>query len=1389
MGGTLGCRPHSSMRYSFYLWVIICILASSSFVRAQDSKAMSANKLTPDLLFSHFTSRDGLPDNRIRTVFQDKKGFLWIGTMNGISRYDGYTFKKYYKSQAAGSISGSWSHVICEDTAANIWVGTLSGLNLFDVKTERFTSFKHIPGQPNSLFCDRITALQADRGGKLWIGTDEGLATYSPADKKFTTYRKYPFNRKICKIIPSTDDQIWIATTEGVIHYDTRNNQYQFYKLKVKPDPYGDLIWTIFEDQHHLYIGTSSEGLVRLNFEPETNTYGGFSYLNTFAFGASLDHTEVFDICRSAGGIFWLGTNRGLAKMEHPGEPSASLVFYRNNPISSQSLSNNTVYKVFIDQTNIMWCGTEYGLNKLDLNLLPFRYFTFKDPQAQDQVRSIATTDGENIWLGTAKYGFYKFNTESNATQAIHFDSEQSPYNSHRSIYADHDNIWLGTLGGALRLNPNHPEASPKEINGSAVFAFLKDSHGNLWLGTNFGLYQVKPDGSRTCYTHNEKDPHSLSSTFVRSLYEDHNGLIWVGFETSGLSYFNPATGHFTRVGKNTQGEEVFGNIIFSLLEYPAGVMWAGSESGLNKISFSKNTNGQYNYRVKNFNEADGLSDKSVNGILSDNKGFLWISTIKGLLRFDIRNEQFRNYLPSLDFSFSCAYKFNEHQLFFGSSEGFVMFDPARVSRNDFLPRVVISSLRLFNKEVEIGGTYNGDIPLKTAITETPEITLGYQNNVFTLGFAGLHFSDPYNNTYAYRMEGFDKDWITTKSTNRTATYTNLDPGTYYFKVKAANSSGKWNETPVVLKVHIIPPPWKTWWAYVLYVLSLAGIIRVVMRYILLHSRQKHELTMEHKMRIKEEELHQKQLSFFTNITHELQTPLTLINGSVERVQQRTLPQSKNSERPYYLSLIHQQSSRLTYLVNQLLDFRKAEAGYLQNNYEYLDISGLLQNIANLFLPLCEEKNLDYDIQISGDIFGWLDKDKLEKIVFNLLSNAFKHSVKDQQIIFAIGRVENSLEVSVSNSGCELSKEELNRVFDQFFIVQRAKRDKISSGIGLAFTQQLVSLLKGQIAVSNQSDWIIFKATLPLLQAAPDQQIPEDSPHTYRPSYLLRSIAVAQDPVCQLPAIENNKRALIAGLEQQDKKTILVVEDEPAIRYLLKDLLSDHYIVYEAEHGRNALDLLKTTLPDLIISDIMMPEMSGLELCNKVKESSDTCHIPFILLSALGSVDHKTEGYDAGADAYIPKPFDTQHLLVRVRKLLEYRERLHSLFKKDDFSGRIEEEGLVDGDKKFLSNLVGIIEDNLDETELDAAFLEEKLIMSKMQLYRKLKALSNMAPAEFIKYIRLKKAAHLLQSTQLTVSEIFYRTGFNNQSYFFREFKKRYNYPPNEFRARHRINA
>ena len=1372
--------------FIFILYVHFCFLAS-----AQNTDA-PGDKIIPDLLFDRFSNKEGLPENRIRSIFQDSKGYLWVGTMNGIGKYDGYGFKKYDSHNSHSGLSGNWAFAICEDAAGNVWIGTLDGLNVFDRKKEKFKSYKNIPSDKTSLFSNKITALHFDPSGKLWIGTKDGLARFDPATNKFQTFKQYPLQTYISKIIKSDGDQIWIATAAGVVQFNTRSNVSNFYRLKVMPNPYGNYFWSLMEDKGDLYIATATQGMIRLEYDTQTGRYQQSNDLNIYP-NQDLSHTGVFDLCKSSSGDLWLATDQGLARIQKPGTTAAKLHLYRNNPLNGQSLSHNTVYQVFIDRTNNLWCGTEMGLNKLDLNALSFQYFTFQDPRSEDQVRSLYSINGKDIWLGTARNAIYQYNLVQNTTQTFRLSQLSPAFNSHRSLYVDRQHqVYLGTLGGALMLNRQHPNNSVKISDGGAVFAFLKDGKGNLWLGKNDGLLQIKKDGTHVQYKHDPKDMQSLSSSFVRSLFEDHNGRIWIGFETSGLSYFDPLTGKFTRVSGNEAGERISGHMIYSILEHPRDVLWAGSESGLNRLTLQGGDKGTYRIRIKNYFEKDGLSDKSVNGILAEKGNFLWISSIRGLSRMDIAKEQFEPYLPTLNFSFSCAFKFSSHQLLFGTSDGMLIFDPDKISKSHVLPVVMISELKLFNQEVAIDSAYHNEVILKQSLNETREISLGYKNNVFTLGFIALHFSDPENNSYAYQMEGFDKDWIYTTANERSVTYTNLDPGTYYFKVKAANNFGKWNQRPAVLRINILPPPWKSWWAIVTYVLLLSGLTIVLTNYVNKRSKQRNALETERLLHLKDVAIHQEQLSFFTNITHELQTPLTLINGSIERLFYRNSRMVNQPKEAYFLSVVHQQSSRLTYLVNQLLDFRKAEAGHLKSQESYLDVSSLLANIAALFVPLCDQKNLEYRIEVEPRIVGWMDKDKLEKIIFNLLSNAFKHSGQNQFIVFAVisDHSNDMLEIVVKNSGCQLSPVQLSKIFEQFFVVDSGQTDQYSNGIGLAFTRELVKLLKGTITAQNENNWISFKVALPLLNAMTTEIDDRgQSPLAHTPSYLLRSITASNDDPEQLSTKENNKRALIAGLEQTEKKSILIVEDEPVIRFLLKDLLEENYILYEAENGKQAIELLMIVTPNLIISDVMMPGLNGLELCNKVKNSPDTCHIPFILLSARGSIEQKTEGYDAGADAYIPKPFDTMHLLVRVRKLLEYRQRLHDIFKNEGPAVGLEEKNLADNDKQFLNNLVQIIEENLENTEMDAAFLESRLAISKMQLYRKLKSLSNMTPGEFIKHIRLHHTVFLLQSTQLTVSEIFYRSGFNNQSHFYREFKKRFQCSPNEYRSQQRIHV
>ncbi|HSV11414.1 MAG TPA: hybrid sensor histidine kinase/response regulator transcription factor, partial [Hanamia sp.] len=660
------------------------------------------------------------------------------------------------------------------------------------------------------------------------------------------------------------------------------------------------------------------------------------------------------------------------------------------------------------------------------------------------------------------------------------------------------------------------------------------------------------------------------------------------------------------------------------------------------------------------------------------------------------------------------------------------------------------------------------------------------KNNFFELNIKALSFLNADKCEYSYFLEGYDKTWHYAGTTGKII-YSNILPGNYKLKIKWSNGEGSWTKEMPLLVFQVKQYFWLTSYAFLVYALLLSIIIYIIYRYRKNKLEIKHQLEVEHLMRKKEEEIHQNRLGFFTNIAHELQTPLTLIMGATERFIDKPVS-IPNKERPYFLSLIHQQASKLTYLVQQLLEFRKVEAGFFENQYSYGDISGLLDNLTEPFITLSEQNEIHYEFDIKPGIAGMIDEDKVEKIIFNLLSNAFKYSGKNEQVIFTANEniMTNELEITVANSGIEIPAEQLRRLFDKFYVVSKnnERADKFGTGIGLAFTRQLVTMLTGRIDAVSENGWISFNVFLPL---PANTFIANNKNNSVQPSYLYKTITTYHENMHPVSTTENNKDAILQDLLEQEKKKLLVIEDESEIRFLLKDILNEDYIVYEAEDGIEALGLIDKILPDLIICDVMMPHMNGLELCNKIKNELRTCQIPFILLTARGSEDHRIEGYEAGADAYIPKPFNTTHLKVRIRKLLEYRQKLHDIFKSNSSSDLLSETEMPESDKSFLLKVVKVIEQNLESIDLTAAFLEKEFCMSKMQLYRKLKSLTAMTPGEFIKHIRLKNTAQLLTTTNLTVTEIFYRTGFNNQSYFFREFKKRYNCSPNEYREQNAV--
>jgi len=724
--------------------------------------------------------------------------------------------------------------------------------------------------------------------------------------------------------------------------------------------------------------------------------------------------------------------------------------------------------------------------------------------------------------------------------------------------------------------------------------------------------------------------------------------------------------------------------------------------------------------------------------------------------------------------------------LFFGGIYGFNYFLPENIHINNDQPRILLSNLQFAgNNSVERGLI----VLTKNGAVSNQHFTLQPNEDYFELNIDPITYTDAQKCQYAYNLDGDDKAWHYMENHDKII-YNKLPPGNYTLRIKWSNGEGAWTPGIAAFTITVKQYFWLTPLAFLLYALILAGAAYMYLRYKKNKFVMSQELKMEHLLREKDEELHQEQLNFFTNIAHELQTPLTLILGSLERYLFKNKQVEAKQQGGNFLSIIKQEASRLHYLVQQLLEFRKAEAGRLTNNFSYINISGLLANIAGLFTALVDEKQLDFTWQIEPEIELWTDKDKIEKIVFNLLSNAFKYTDNHQYIILSVNQLKEKgkLEIVVANSGCKLTEAETGRLFDKFFVIDGKQNNKSSTGIGLAFTQQIVKLLDGEITVKCENDWISFNVLLPL-DFVPEQSQPlsDCAEKTDNASYLVSSMTTGKEHISLLPIADNNKKSLIKSFEQENKKSILIVEDDQLIRYLLKDILQETYILYEAGTGIEALEVIKRSSPDLIISDIMMPDMDGLELCNIIKNTTETCHIPFVILTARTAVEQKTEGYNSGADAYIPKPFQTEHLLVRVHKLLEYRDKMHKIFSADNnliTAGANHD--LDENDKSFIKKVTRVIEENM-ENELDGEFLEKALSMSKIQLYRKIKTFSDMTPTELIRHIRLQKASALLKSTDLTVSEIFYRTGFNNKTYFFREFKKMFNTSPNDYRHFHRL--
>jgi len=1408
-------------------FLFIALIIPEAKIQAQKTK----------IEFEHFSSGQGFSQGVVFAILQDSRGFIWFGTAGGLVRYDGYEFKTF-KHNPDDDKSLSYNAVISiyEDNSGILWVGTEGGgLNKYDREKDQFTRYTHDANDPKSLSNNQVFSILQDKSGDLWFGTNGGgVNKLIPGDKEGSspTFIHYLHNLEkktslssnvVSKICQDKSGNLWIGTENGLNKFVPGDNSgfaSTFIHYKHNPDDptslSHDVVSSVYEDNSGvLWIGTIGGGLNKLvPGDSKQSTPSFIHYLNDPNDEISLSSNAVGSIYEDNSGNLWIGTwGGGLNKFDGANEQFIRYEFDSND---SRSLGGNWVYSIYEDDSGILWIGTmPGGLNKFDPMKNQFTNYKHEpdDPNSlsSDRVFSIYEDNDGTLWIGTFRGGLARLVSSDSEKSPDSFfrythdpnDPKSLSDNSVFSICEDNEgNLWFGTLNGGLnklaqsekeKAHPrfihyeNNPD-DPTSLSSGIVRVIYKDIRGDLWIGTDGGGLNKLIRGEEFSakfkrYTNDPKDRKSLSNDRIWSIFEDKRGVLWTG-TSGGLNKLIPPkdahspTTFICYTHESGDPSSLSNNEVTSIYEDKSGNLWIGTtDGGLNKFD-------REGGRFIQFDEEDGLANNSISGILEDDEGNLWLSTRRGLSRFNPKTKTFRNYvekdgLQGNEFQQGAYLKNGGGEMFFGGTNGLTRFHPDSIKDNIRIPPVVITDFQLFNNSVPVGLDISTERSiLQKAITKTKEIELTYKDYIISFEFAALDFHIPEKNKYAYTLEGFDKSWNYTDANRRFATYTNLDPGEYTFRVKGSNNDNVWNEEGASIKIIVAPPWWKTWWAYLSYVVLVISVLYGLRRYELNRLNWKNQSKLD-EVKLKERaEIDKMKSRFFANISHEFRTPLTLILGPLEKIK----PKTTEKEIQKQTGLIRRNASRLLSLVNQLLDLSKLEAGKLKLTTAPGNIVPFVKGIAMSFESIAEHKDILLKVNsLNDDIQLYFDRDKMAKILTNLLSNAFKFTPDGGEITVHINQTDqNSIEIKIRDTGIGISEDELPKLFDRFYQVDSSQtREHEGTGIGLALTKELVELHHGTISVnSNLRDpdkagtgWTEFTIDLPVgREHLKDEEIVE----TEEPPK--EDIIVDEEQFIPLDAEEASE----TGVIDEDRNILLVVEDNADVREYIKDSLGDNFEIEEASNGQQGVKKAEKLIPDLIISDVMMPKMDGNELTRILKNDEKTSHIPIILLTAKSEQESRLEGLETGADDYLTKPFDTKELQVRVRNLISIRKKLQEKFGRGEYTPKTEGKRLSNLEEQFMSKVVEVIENHLAEEEFSIEQFAGAVYMSRMQLHRKLKALTGKSASLYVRSFRLLRAKKMIEEKQGNFSEIAYSVGFSSPAYFTKCFKEEFGVPPSE---------
>ncbi|MDY7396309.1 two-component regulator propeller domain-containing protein [Aureibaculum sp. 2210JD6-5] len=1348
----------TNQKYFIWFVFLLCFLNPTCFAQSEPT-------------FKKIDQYSGLSNGRVGSIIKEKNGYVWIGTSNGLNRYDGYTIKVYNKQNS--SLNANNISDLFLDSKSRIWVGTLGGgLNLYNASEDTFIAYEISINNSKSIASNEINTIFEDSKGNLWIGTQNGLSLYDEIHNEFITY-KHDNNTKsishndVRSIYEDINGVLWIGTFGGGLNRFNPET-HDFKHIKPTMTISSNFIHVVAGlDKDKILIGTNGEGLLVFD-------------VNSLQFlKKELKSEEVTNIVRcikkDSNGSIWIGTDgNGLFKLEDVNSQNPQVYNYTYNSQLESSISSNAIYHIMEDEDSNIWIGTAWnGINVLNQNneyeLLtgtvkgeaPSPVLSVYKSRTQcllgldgeglsiiedngttierygkdnkksiggNYIQHIKKGSNQTFWIGTFVNGLINFNPKTGTfLQYIHEpeNTKSLSYNNVRYVIEDDiENLWVATWGGGLnyfntknkafKSFQNQPEDS-LSISNNNIISIQKEGD-SLWLATFGGginLFDTRTKQSKH-YRYSESSSNSISSDYVYSILKDSKNNLWVGTSGEGINLYNKKTGKINR--------------------------------------FEKNENIRY---------------QTITAIIEDNNGLIWFSTKKGIFNYDYNTDSFKSFTNlSGEYHINAVFKDENGLLYFGGSKGVIMFKPETILTENINPNVKLTSFKLFNKEVPIG---ENEI-LKKDILFTENITLKHDLDVITFEFAAMQFPSSTNCEYAIKLENFDKEWRYIGK-DRTVTYTNLSSGNYTFKVKSKTLGSNWTEENTSVKLKILKPFWLEWWAFLIYGIITIVLLYLFRKYTLAWERLKTNLKLQRLTHEKDTELYNFKQRFFTNISHEIRTPVTLILSSVKRLIDAKAVSDNRELKP--INIIENNSNHLLNLVNELLDFRSIEDNEIKLKVTQNDWVKFSNEIYLAFTEKGIEKNIEYSFETLLPFSHlWFDKNQMEKVIYNLLSNAFKFTEEGGTIKLTLTEKENHVLLTITDTGVGISKNQLIKVFDRFYKIDNSTGIQESGfGLGLSISQEIVKLHHGEIIAQSKKgkgSTFVVKLLKGKEHFNSESIITEDSSDSELIKNYFEDYSTKEDI------------AALADISEIKNQTLLIVEDNNDIRNYLVEMFSDKCKILEASNGQEALKLVLKEMPDLIISDVMMPVMDGIEFTHKIKKDVKTSHIPIILLTALASFTHKIQGFDTGADDYITKPFSEAILRVRIKNLLKNRAALRKRFSAD---GLILPNGLAinQRDQDFLEKLTHIIHENIDSNVLNANYLAFELAMSHSVIYKKIKALTGLSLVEFVRDYKLKIAKKLIEEQSYSVVDACYKVGYSDRKYFSKLFKIRFGKNPSDF--------